>query len=374
MDSAAADRARLAEIDIEISSLERALFSLRERRAQVQERLDSCRYPVLTLPTEITSNIFINFLPVYPACPPLMGPSSPTLLTQICRHWRQIAVATPELWRAISFDKDHVVSLEEQLDLYHIWLARSRSYPLSIKFGGFRDEDAEEVLKAIAPHRARWEYLDVELAASDTHAVGGPMPLLRHLGLTVYDELEDVVTFSLVPLLRSIDLRAGTPSKFALPWAQLTSLTLQWASRDEYVEILQQTCNLVHCELDIVFNRNLDINLPPEHGIELPRLESLTFSEANVPDSSRYLDDFLVPALRSLRLSESYLRPKPIDRLSSFIANSGCKLLEVCVTGRTIISEASYREAFLSIRFSFDDESDNESDDSDATSISTDSS
>ncbi|KAF8150381.1 hypothetical protein K438DRAFT_1865733 [Mycena galopus ATCC 62051] len=365
MDSAAADRARLAEIDIEILSLECSLSSLRKQRAQVQERLDSCRYPVLTLPTEITSKVFSHFLPVYPACPPLIGPSSPTLLTQICRHWRQIAVATSELWRAISFADDwDDVLLEEELHICQIWLTRSRSYPLAIR--DVSGQDPARVLEAIIPHRARWEYLYLHHPSYLAH-IQDPMPLLRHLHLTMYDELDDIVTFSSAPLLRSITLSASTPLKFAFPLGQLTSLALTYASRSEYTTILQQTCNLIHCELGVVF----DYDLPLEYGVKLLCLESLNFYDNDnfqVLGPKQYLDDFTVPALRSLRVPESFLRPKPIDRLSSFIANSGCKLLEVCVTGRTSISEASYCEAFPSIpQFSFDD-------DSDAASISTDSS
>ncbi|KAJ7641164.1 hypothetical protein FB45DRAFT_712335, partial [Roridomyces roridus] len=57
--------------------------------------------PVLTLPNEITSEIFVHFLPPYPVCPPMTGLDSPTSLTHICRQWREIALATPKLWRAI---------------------------------------------------------------------------------------------------------------------------------------------------------------------------------------------------------------------------------------------------------------------------------
>ncbi|KAJ7705931.1 hypothetical protein B0H14DRAFT_2415857, partial [Mycena olivaceomarginata] len=53
--------------------------------------------PVLTLPNEIISEIFVQFLPVYPLSSPSTGPFSPTLLTQICRRWREIALTTPLL-------------------------------------------------------------------------------------------------------------------------------------------------------------------------------------------------------------------------------------------------------------------------------------
>ncbi|KAJ6459557.1 hypothetical protein C8R45DRAFT_1030413 [Mycena sanguinolenta] len=101
----AADRARVAELDAQIwdleRSFERAISELRLQKAEVQDRLISYKYPVLTLPKEIVAEIFVRFLPDYPSRPPLVGLHSPFLLTQICRPWREIASTTPTLWRAI---------------------------------------------------------------------------------------------------------------------------------------------------------------------------------------------------------------------------------------------------------------------------------
>jgi hypothetical protein len=99
-----ADRARVADLDAQISHLERSLSALREEKNLAQERLDSYKYPVLTLPNEIVSEIFIHSLPAYPEYPPLTGLHSPTLLTHICRRWREIALGAPALWRAIQFN------------------------------------------------------------------------------------------------------------------------------------------------------------------------------------------------------------------------------------------------------------------------------
>ncbi|KAJ7280873.1 hypothetical protein C8J57DRAFT_1174466 [Mycena rebaudengoi] len=61
----------------------------------LQTHVDEYKYPILTLPTEITSEIFVHFLPPYPQCPPATGLSSPELLCQICQVWREIALSTP---------------------------------------------------------------------------------------------------------------------------------------------------------------------------------------------------------------------------------------------------------------------------------------
>ncbi|KAJ7252245.1 hypothetical protein C8J57DRAFT_1520084 [Mycena rebaudengoi] len=71
--------------------------SARCERDKFQSRLDDYKYPVLTLPAEITSEIFIHFLPIYPLRPPPTGLLSPALLGQICRKWRDVALGTPRL-------------------------------------------------------------------------------------------------------------------------------------------------------------------------------------------------------------------------------------------------------------------------------------
>ncbi|KAJ6577973.1 hypothetical protein B0H19DRAFT_1122031 [Mycena capillaripes] len=92
-----ADRVRVAQLEAQILHLERSLSELRIEQSLTQERLDSYTYPVLTLPNEIISEIFIHFLPTYPFCPPLTGVLSPTILTHIFRRLREIALGTPVL-------------------------------------------------------------------------------------------------------------------------------------------------------------------------------------------------------------------------------------------------------------------------------------
>ncbi|KAJ7932065.1 hypothetical protein B0H13DRAFT_809491, partial [Mycena leptocephala] len=97
-----ADRARITDLEAQILHLEHSLRALRIEKSQAQRRLDSYTYPVLTLPNEIVSEIFMRFLPTYPRFPPFTGILSPTILTQICRKWREIALGTPALWSVMS--------------------------------------------------------------------------------------------------------------------------------------------------------------------------------------------------------------------------------------------------------------------------------
>jgi hypothetical protein len=189
----------------ENQDLENSIAALRLEQARVQQeialaqkRLESYIYPVLTLPNEIVLEIFVHFLPVYPECPPLTGVLSPTSLTHICRLWRQIAISTPMLWRAVALTDD-AVSSQGVAHIIELWLERSRSVPLSIKIVLFDYDDVDaKALSSISAHRSHCEYL--KLVPHDTvlfPAIEGSMPLLRHLHLE--SDEESPITINPVP-------------------------------------------------------------------------------------------------------------------------------------------------------------------------------
>ncbi|KAJ7756715.1 hypothetical protein B0H14DRAFT_3599223 [Mycena olivaceomarginata] len=359
----AADRARIVDFDAQIQDLERSLSVLRNQRAVVQERLDSYKYPVLTLPHEIICDIFIHFLPVYPSCPPLIGPHSPILLTHICGEWRRIALAFPALWRAVA------LSSHDPTWLFSVVLGRSGFYPLSIHVDewSLQLDDLGSVLAAVLLHRARWEYLSLRLIRvgdpdSDYPDIGGPMPLLQHLNLEFDSDTDvHVPSFAEAPLLRTAILNDSAYRGIILPWAQLTSLTLKTMYLYECVPALQQAAKLTRCELEL-YN---DFDGTSVADVVLPSVQSLTFIDLHpVMDRMDHLQTFFVPALCSLEIPERFLGRDPIDSLASFIAKSGCKPQRVDIVNRSAVSKHSYRTAFPAIRVFFD----GEDSDSDASS------
>jgi hypothetical protein len=200
-------------------------------------------------------------------------------------------------------------------------------------------------MAAVVSHCARFEHLKLSESSSDLVTIEIPMPLLRHLDLRMRNQIATVGTFRHVPLLRTVTLNHFAAVNVALPWAQLTSLTLNWVFPDEFVPILQQTLNLVHCELKVCGV------VRPHSGpaIRLLCLESLTLDNFN----SGCLETFIVPALLNLEISESFLNANPIDSLALFISKSGCKLQNVHIMRGTLVTKGSYRQAFPSIQFSF---------------------
>ncbi|KAJ7906574.1 hypothetical protein B0H13DRAFT_2020452 [Mycena leptocephala] len=282
------------------------LSTLATDRARAADIEVPHRYPVLTLPNEIISEIFIHFLPVYPLCPPSTGILSPTLLTQICRRWREISLATPALWKAVSLSSSGV-PLKRRA---HISNLLSRSH---------FDED---------------EYDDDEVRVSEA---------LSPLSLGINDDDSEppttVIAFREAPLLRTAILDDTAALIVILPWAQLTSLTLTRVEPQECVPLLQQTSNLVYCELRVCYFGHDPF--PPD--ITVLSLETLIIKDPIGGQVEPYLETFILPALHTLEIPERFLGPTPIDSLASFISKSGWQ-----ATG-----PYTYREAFPSIiRFS----------------------
>ncbi|KAJ6454663.1 hypothetical protein C8R45DRAFT_1189309 [Mycena sanguinolenta] len=345
--SRAADRGRIADIEGQILSLKGSIQALEAKKLRVQERLNSYAYPALTLPNEITSEIFTKFLPDYPCPPPLTGRLSPTTLTHICRKWREIALSTPALWRAISFPRH--LRENARLRILQSWLRRSGCLPLSLKTedinsGKVRGEELDAL-----------EYVTLAIDQSALHTFQAAMPLLRQLEVQVEYSGTVIPTQSReVPRLRAVTL--WSPFYFTadfLPWAQLTSLTLVDQSFPICTSILQHTINLVHCHLAICSDHGLTEPVP---DVRLPFLESLVLTEFldnndphDEPVVGQYLKVLHTPALNTLVIPEVILHPDPLGVLRGFILHSGCHLQRLCVTGRVFLPEDVYPEAFLSI-------------------------
>ncbi|KAJ7635253.1 hypothetical protein FB45DRAFT_744626 [Roridomyces roridus] len=103
------NRARLRS---RVSELDSLIVALTAERDALQAESDTIVYPVLSLPAEITSEIFQSCVDV--SCGieldgdkmarRLVVPKpalAPMLLLRICRQWRDIALCAPRLWRSL---------------------------------------------------------------------------------------------------------------------------------------------------------------------------------------------------------------------------------------------------------------------------------
>jgi hypothetical protein len=212
----------------------------------IKESLDRVIYPILTLPVEVTSEIFLHCLPVKPGQPD--GRVAPMLLGQICQKWRNIAYSNPRLWAALGIDFwGWIGGLNF---LVREWLRRAGSVPLSLR-----------------------------LVLPNPHCTGS-----------------------------FFFQRCGCPSSSAFTdhWRNLTSFCGDNFTPAECLKLLSLAPKLVRCE----FNRISDgfLRSPPTTQLLLTDLQDLTLNTYGDFDTNLLLDSLTLPAFRSLSLPSIFRR------------------------------------------------------------------
>ncbi|KAJ7162359.1 hypothetical protein C8R46DRAFT_1222484 [Mycena filopes] len=284
-------RARASLIDSKLAALpsDAELDNLIVDRAVVQEGLDAISYPVLALPFEIISKIFRSTLeprePNQFMSLHLASQRTSLRLGHICRVWREIALATRELWTTLDLSITHPSRriLESHQALVCAFLSRAASSPLHISLSGDTNS-FRAILDILVPHSRTWgsidfscrRLMDMKALQSIHHQLPALRSLKLDLGAAALEDGEFRDMFNDAPLLRTVYLRSFGSQEFALPWSQLTSLTLDNCSGDRLAQILSWTPNLVHLGLGTVGSMIL-------HVAVMPKLRSVTFMEGHSP-------------------------------------------------------------------------------------------
>ncbi|KAJ7648528.1 hypothetical protein B0H17DRAFT_1186723 [Mycena rosella] len=214
-------------------------------REMVQNDLDAIIYPVLTLPGEVTSQIFCWTVVktgriAFPHNLRLLGQS--LHLGQICRLWCQIALSIPQLWNHMDFsinlgsDNRQIPSVSP----IRTCLSRAASSPLSLFLDvttQINDEPeyqgVEPILDAFAPHSKTWENVGFWTSLNSLRALSGihkHLPQLKSLklGLLDWNAPETPITlFEKAPLLQTVHLIELHSQIVTLPWSQLTVLHVE---------------------------------------------------------------------------------------------------------------------------------------------------
>ncbi|KAJ7804001.1 hypothetical protein B0H14DRAFT_2527584 [Mycena olivaceomarginata] len=384
----AADRSRIAHIEAQISELERTISSLKEEKDSLRDRLATYTYPVLTLPNETVSEIFIHFLPDFPRYPPPIGLLSPYLLCQICHKWRHIALATPALWSVISLSFHKAGRVPQKLRYLQTSIERSGSCRLSLKLGTSLDQEYLAGLNhAVINHFHRVEYLDLSSWSGFEFPTDAELSLPCLRGLKLGYCIEELITPLVAPLLQHVVLRTfdALPSS-TFPWFQLTVITVLWMKLDEYSYLMNQLVNVVHCRLRIYPTGNLSLG-----DITLAHLETFILENCmyfgDDPTPSGIIATLTLPALRRFQIPEILFATEddPVGSITALVTRSGCDLRELSIPDAhaiayhnafpwtsLVLSSLDITEPFLIDRWE-DELEDVESSDSDDESEGTDS-
>ncbi|KAJ7785789.1 hypothetical protein B0H16DRAFT_1488036 [Mycena metata] len=143
-------RNELAELEASIPRQRILLEEMENRQAAVRAELDTFIFPVLTLPLEITGEIFIHY--IVNDAEPIRGcpPREKLLLLTVCRTWRTVALSIPALWAAsdimLGTDANLIQLTPEEVEpIIDKWFGRAGTrLPLSLSwFGGTVDSWSE---------------------------------------------------------------------------------------------------------------------------------------------------------------------------------------------------------------------------------------
>ncbi|KAJ7901022.1 hypothetical protein B0H14DRAFT_2670472 [Mycena olivaceomarginata] len=289
---------------------------------------------VLTLPPEIVTESFFNFLPAYPEFPLYSGFLSPLLLCQICRHWRAVALTIPALWKAISIVVCECDAYETQkLELLKTWIARSGSCPLSLSITGLTYTTTApifaQLIETAIAHCNRWEHLDMLIPFDHLHLLRGEMSLLRDLTIGPTDLRSDVPS--------TLSLFEGAPQLRNV----LTHLKAHRLYEHEWIEMLRDAPFLVACTLSLCCSGGeLDVDEWPDVPVHM-HLRTLIL-RANAPDEDArmwlVLDRLTLPVLRTLEVMEPCMT---LDSLVAFVSQSQLT--------HSTLRESAYRDLLPSV-------------------------
>ncbi|KAJ6599701.1 hypothetical protein DFH09DRAFT_1070428 [Mycena vulgaris] len=258
------------------------------RRSSVEVQPDTIgECPALTLPLELTSEIFIEYLGQFehPMMP--VATSGPLLLLQVCQFWRAVAVSTPALWTTLKLlmaaDEDRVNTL------LHRYAPLFRCINLFM-------EDAD---------------------LSKLREIG--LPVLQRLTLNGHRSSVGVIpTIIRAPNLHEVAFECGFgPQHVGLPWYQLTSLSGEGFGTLECLRILGYTPMLKKWTSQGIYD-------DPAVEIHSLIISHPTLEHLAIAGGSATLMDFLdLPALRVLSITHTTVTGAP---LSQFLARSAKSL------------------------------------------------
>ncbi|KAF7317340.1 F-box domain-containing protein [Mycena chlorophos] len=315
-----------------ISALDTTIAHLLVRRDEILAQHGSLPQRMTTLHPELLSEIFQHFVDY--AC--LGSFSGPLILTSVCRHWREIALATPRLWRTVKINS--LARWNAFPRLVELFLQRAGSVPIDV----YRLPPSH--IRHFVPHHAhRLGHLEL------SHGV----PALFH-GLNAIDSFPVLESVRIVMLLRevaqpipvitflrqaprltevAVDLWSLHSSDYdlaqilALPAHQLRSLHVYSLFREGCFTTLSQARSLVYLTLDIAYE-DTDVN---DAYIVFPNLRIL---HVHPPAVLRILE---TPSLESLDLMQttraglgggSYTQSE-VPIVTDFVSRSGCSITEL---------------------------------------------
>ncbi|KAJ6539747.1 hypothetical protein B0H19DRAFT_1240374 [Mycena capillaripes] len=341
-----------------ISPQKLILDDVQTQLRMLQVRLDSIRHPslFLSLPPEITSEIFIHCLPAEREGDVINTREAPLLLMRICRVWREISISTPELWT--NFEAVDAARYSHFSEIADTWLKRAREHPLSLSVALDKTHDHNsDVMDVLQRYSSNIRSLELDMSGEDLSRMEPRIhdfTLLQELSIRLLPGVLQsfpAKIFSNTPLLHEVCLSNVLPSFLALPWQQLTEFTGKNYTRAQCLAALRLMPHVAQCAFSTYWKARGD----PVEVFLHPNIQHLTLFGSPPPDprslglyaeGMRVLEILNLPALQTLELRDVHFEETVLDQL---ILHSSPLLRELSV--RPVARQTGGTELKLSPAF-----------------------
>ncbi|KAK7038090.1 hypothetical protein R3P38DRAFT_2904379 [Favolaschia claudopus] len=296
-------------------------------------RMAAAPRAILTLPTEILSEIFHHCLPFDPDEPTLLirpdPEDAPLLLCAVCQRWRHIALATPRLWNSLYLDANPTSAQQaaDYVKLCRLWLSRARGVPVAICMDTRSPpKTVASLLDTIVGMSRQWQNVEFVEDSTPQLAVDSSFPYLEKLCISPHPGDYPVHSFLDAPKLVDAFVPFYTRGVL-LPWHQLTSFGSNRVDIEDCFNLLRHGADLVNLYLGVP---PYGPSILPAQCFSLPRLESLTLVgiDRHVPFS--LLGCLKTPALKTLHVGFHYdsdaVSLSDISSFTSFATKSSFQL------------------------------------------------
>ncbi|KAJ7080562.1 hypothetical protein C8R43DRAFT_965704 [Mycena crocata] len=318
------------------------LAALQGELQELESDLARLSFPVLTLPNEITSNIFVECLVPSPdITPPRVRPSpakAPLLVSQICRHWRDVAVATGELWNSLDLQLYRVdgASTDGAANLLECWFSRAKGHPLALTLRAYGQEIPANLFAAMLSYSGRLRCLELDI--SEDQFVGvDPVPSFPILQVlrTRFETLEVELSTPMRELIRnSPQLRFlgfhPREAGYFFPQPDLASVSaarfLSALMIDEHITI-ETFCTILATLPLLTFLKCKLFDEGPDVPTSktFPTLTGLWVDLAVCAAPANQLEWLTLPGLSGLELPQGKAHP-PLPFITALLVRSKCTL------------------------------------------------
>ncbi|KAJ7168019.1 hypothetical protein C8R46DRAFT_1094709 [Mycena filopes] len=276
------------------------------------------------LPNEILLQIFD-----YSVNPAAQDPFSraPWVVTQVCSHWRTVAVTAPTLWRHVFCSSEVNQHSAFATNMLPLQLERVRGVPVSMHFGC---KPLQPVLDLCLRLSSQWE--DALFTVQDFLSPAfsdRTFPALKRLTLMhqVLGPWPDTRMAGLLPHLEHLifnQFKRGIPQGLLIPWSQLKRCDFSGLDAVDFFRILAQLR-----DADVSVARGHGNPRGPKSDVPPPPslIRSLTITDSNQLFLGDVFADLSTPALETLTMKDNIRGSSHlVERIVGLLSRSACDL------------------------------------------------